>query len=205
MCALDGYDAMLAGSAARLRQAYERVVARAGGGGGGGGGASIVFSADQTFFFAGMAGELEYGARYPRAPTAYRFLNSGSLVGPAPELLRLVDAVVGRYVHCDGCAWDRVSDQTLFHRHLVDATTDAAGRLSGPPIALDHFQELFGNTGGREYKADFGVLGGRLHNRHTDTFPAVLHCPGKPRFQAEFDRLADAGWDTPVLSCAGGG
>lgn len=62
-------------------------------------------------------------------------------------------------------------------------------------------QELFGNTGGREFQGDFDLVGGRLHNRLTDTFPVVLHCPGKGRFQGDFGRLAAEGWQTPVDDC----
>ena len=72
---------------------------------------------------------------------------------------------------------------------------------TGPPIVVDHFQELFGNTGGRQFEPDFGVLGGRLHNRVTDTQPVVFHCPGQAHHQLDMYGLVGAGLTTPIRSC----
>ena len=77
----------------------------------------------------------------------------------------------------------------------------ACGFRDAPRLALDSNQEMFGNTGGRAFLRDFGVLGGRLHNARTDTLPLVLHCPGERRFRAEFDRLRSEGWDAEFESC----
>ena len=76
--------------------------------------------------------------------------------------------------------WDGVSDQTLLHRRFLAeaAPCDGDGVRRNPcgtdvpcaarTLALDHFQELFGNTGGRAFLRDFGVVGG------------VENCPATP-------------------------
>ena len=71
-------------------------------------------------------------------------------------------------------------------------------------LSLSLFLSLslaFGPTRLRSFLRDFEIVGDRLHNRLTDTFPLVLHCPGESRFQREFDRLAALGWAAPVLRC----
>jgi tetratricopeptide (TPR) repeat protein len=179
-CVVDGYDVMLAGSAEQLMRRYERLidrhnendvhdVERGGGNDGGddvsGGGergrdsndsarrarartkriARIVFSADQTFYFVGP-NENGYAEQYPRSPTIYRFLNSGSFIGPSADLISLIDAVTARYAS----EWNFVSDQTLFHRHLIDGRAEPQPDLGGdadgdadargPALLLDYHQ-----------------------------------------------------------------
>jgi hypothetical protein len=48
---------------------------------------------------------------------------------------------------------------------------------------------------------DLEVVGGRLHNRVTDTFPLVLHAPGGLGNQGLLYALAAEGLRTPVETC----
>ena len=169
----------------------------------------VVASADQTFYFRG-ADERCVGEHYPDGGQPYRFLNSGGLAGRAGDL----EKVAARALR-DAEGWDGVSDQTLLHRRFLAeaAPCDGEGVRRNPcgtdvpcaarTLALDHFQELFGNTGGRAFLRDFGVVGGLLRNALTDTLPSFLHCPGERRFRAEFDRLAALGLPG-VASCGDG-
>lgn len=195
--AVDGYDVMFA---AGDLDAKAHTLAQPG---------TVFVSADQTFYFRGPD-EACYGFHYPHAGP-YRFLNSGALVGAASDLVDLLSFALDT-----ARRWDGASDQTLLHRIYVEQRSlaqsgnmsdcsqfdDAAALRALPTVVLDNAQLLFGNTGGRGYLRDFGVVDGRLHNRRTDTFPAVLHCPGGMRFRTEFARLASLGWHVHLRHCA---
>ena len=123
-------------------------------------------------------------------------------MGPVPGVLGLVQQALGRY----GEDWDGKSDQTLFIRLLVDRFVAQPGDTDSevetePLMIVDHHQEVFGNTGGRQFEGDMDVRGGRLHNRVTDTHPVVLHCPGHQHHQIEMYALAEAGLTTPIRRC----
>lgn len=187
--AVDGYDVIVAGSLNQVRTRLEQLLERHPG--------AVVASADQTFYFRGE-GEQCFGRHYPDPTQPYRFLNSGGLAGAAADLA----AVADRALSAAG-GWDGVSDQTLLHKQFVAEAQDCIGGArtvcgaripcAARTLAVDHRQELFGNTGGRAFLRDFDVAGGRLHNTVTDTLPLFLHCPGDRRFRAEFDRLAQLG------------
>ena len=189
--AVDGYDVIVTGGRGRVANRVQQLLKRHPG--------RVVASADQTFYFRG-ADERCVGAHYPAGAQPYRFLNSGGLAGRAGDL----EKVAARALR-DAEGWDGVSDQTLLHRRFLAeaAPCDGDGVRRNPcgtdvpcaarTLALDHFQELFGNTGGRAFLRDFGVVGGLLRNALTDTLPSFLHCPGERRFRAEFDRLAALG------------
>lgn len=197
--ALDGYDMVIAENAERIAtKLYDGL-----------GPGEVLVSADQTFYFRGPD-EQCYGEVYPRRGP-YRFLNSGSLAGRAVDLVALLDAVLQAPFNA---GWDGVSDQTLLHRFYVEQqwlaemhrpSPCAVSQLidtNTPTIVLDTSQRLFGNTGGRAFLGDFDILHGRLHNKRTDTFPIVLHCPGQARFRAEFERLKACGWRIDFPSCS---
>ena len=189
--AVDGYDVIVTGGRGRIANRIQQLLKRHPG--------HVIASADQTFYFRG-ADERCVGAHYPDGAQPYRFLNSGGLAGRAGDL----EKVAARALR-DAEGWDGVSDQTLLHRRFLAeaAPCDDEGVRRNPcgtdvpcaarTLALDHFQELFGNTGGRAFLRDFGVVGGLLRNALTDTLPLFLHCPGERRFRAEFDRLAALG------------
>uniref|UniRef100_A0A7S3NGD2 PLOD1-3-like GT domain-containing protein n=1 Tax=Aureoumbra lagunensis TaxID=44058 RepID=A0A7S3NGD2_9STRA len=179
---------------------------------------SVLFSADQTFYFVGK-GESCYGSHYPPGIQPYRFLNSGSLIGRAHSVAQLFSSALINFAPLSN--WNRVSDQTLLHqiyveqffsRHTAQPSPCYSGSLSNwtialantPTITLDHSQLLFGNTGGRAFLHDLQVLDGRIYNALTDTFPLLLHTPGGKRFEREFIRLAtqQGGWHFPVRDCS---
>lgn len=196
--AVDGYDVMFA--AGDYLDAKAHTLARPG---------TVFVSADQTFYFRGPD-EACYGSHYPHAGP-YRFLNSGALVAAASDLVDLLSFALDTAHH-----WDGASDQTLLHRIYVEQRSlaqsgnmsvcsqfdDAAALLALPTVVLDNAQVLFGNTGGRGHLHDFDIIDGRLHNNRSDTFPAVLHCPGGMRFRTEFARLASLGWAVHLRHCA---
>ena len=157
--AVDGYDVIVTGGRGRIANRIQQLLERHPG--------RVVASADQTFYFRG-ADERCGGAHYPDGAQPYRFLNSGGLAGRAGDL----EKVAARALR-DAEGWDGVSDQTLLHRRFLAeaAPCDGDGVRRNPcgadvpcaarTLALDHFQELFGNTGGRAFLRDFGVVDGR--------------------------------------------
>lgn len=105
-----------------------------------------------------------YNEHYP-APTAYRFLNSGTLIGPASLVAALTDA------HFDRHFKDSIDDQDFWQRILLNDTARAH-------IAMDTGCRLFNPTiygwGHLNCQSDTGTW----FNNHTASYPYIMHSNG---------------------------
>lgn len=151
----------------------------------------LVFSAEQNFHMKGhplfyLWQNLPIYRRYPNSPTRYRFINAGSFIGRAGRLVRLP-------TEC-GIAIDTPSDQTIFTRYFV----------SNPgAFELDYSHNLMTCNGGRiGFEAtDYVWQDGRLKNRISQSYPCLLHVPGKNELSLQ--KLAEqspfGGGEQPTL------
>ena len=190
---VDGYDVVLAGTAEEFHERFDTLVEP--------GGPKVVFQADFTFYcpLNEPATEAGYAVDYPPAPTAYRYLSSGGMMGLASDMAELVERVLELYTNDE---WETRSDQSLFIRYLVDKHRGAVdGRVD---ILVDHHQVLFSGNGGRVNK-DFDIVDGRLHHKVTGTFPVMFHAPGRTMNQREMMKLVREGWNNDVVDCGSRG
>ena len=112
--------------------------------------------------------------KYPKSPTPYRYLNSGTWIGkasPSAAMLHAVQLEAGK-------DFVNANDQELVANMFIE------GRFG---ISLDYNAKLFQSmhlTLDRPLPYckpidDIEVVGrGQLHNKLTDTFPAVFHFNG---------------------------
>ncbi|HIB63938.1 MAG TPA: hypothetical protein EYO33_02150 [Phycisphaerales bacterium] len=139
----------------------------------------LIFSAEQNFHMLGhpvfyLWQNVPTYLGYPESPSRYRFLNAGSFVGRARRLARLPEKV-----HIDNST---PSDQTIFTRYFVSFPE---------AVSLDYQHKLMTCNGGRVgYEAkDYCWEGDRLKNRVTETYPCLVHVPGKN--EGSFHRLLE--------------
>ena len=111
--------------------------------------------------------------KYPKAPTPYRYLNSGTWIGKARSSAVMLEAVEKEA----GKNFAKANDQELVANMFME------GRYG---IVLDYYAKLFQSMHLTldkplprcyPYK-DIEVVGGRIHNKRTDSYPAVLHFNG---------------------------
>ena len=98
---------------------------------------------------------------YPAAPDGnpYRFLNSGAFIGRAGDLLNILNGKIA----------DADDDQGYYTEKF----------LSGKHrIALDHHCKLFQCLNGALQHAQVDEGRGMFFNRHTESWPAVIHANG---------------------------
>jgi len=185
---VDGYDVVISGSEEEFVERWGDLVEGTG---------TVVFQADYTFYcpLHNNTISTSMAKNYPTAPTMYRYLSSGGIMGRAKDVSALVGEVLEQYG--GGEEWEMKSDQSLFIRWLVDNK----GGGGGLKIVVDHFQMLFSGNGGRSRNKDFDVVGGKLHNVVTDSFPVMMHAPGRQRFQREFYELKEKGWELDFRKC----
>ncbi len=112
----------------------------------------ILFSAEANFYFQDPSLRYYYWKYYPRSPLPYNYLNSGTFMGSASSILRMLDEISSFY-QVDFYDDDQVrqikSDQYLFSRYYIDSyykTIETKNK-----VKLDHGQQLFGCTGGRQF------------------------------------------------------
>lgn len=187
---VDGYDVVLSGSSDLILTKFDQLTSSYVDG------PSVVFQADFTFYCPLKNATISayYANNYPpHKQTIYRYLSSGGMMGKAGSVAKLVRTVQERYKDDD---WDAKSDQSLFIRYLVDDENEE----DDVRIIVDHWQTIFSGNGGR-VNTDFDIVGGRLHHKVTDSFPVMLHCPGRKKNQLEMIRLKELGWEADVMSC----
>lgn len=109
----------------------------------------ILISAEANYMFKNPKLWLKYLRNYPKQPTVYNFLNSGSYIGSATSILTMLKTIQLDY----GISLESAnqleaikSDQYLLHRFFVDNHYKEKNKLK---VALDSKQELLGCTGGR--------------------------------------------------------
>tara|TARA_E500000178_G_C17007347_1_gene748803 strand:- start:758 stop:1660 length:903 start_codon:yes stop_codon:yes gene_type:complete len=103
--------------------------------------------------------------KYPLKKTRFKYLNSGTIMGPVYKAINLFEEV-GLDCH------KQVMDQPDLIRHFVKNPQD---------LTIDSQHHLFGVNGGRaglETK-DYQLRNNRLYSTHTDTWPVLFHVPGK--------------------------
>ncbi|MXN64270.1 hypothetical protein GR183_05090 [Stappia sp. GBMRC 2046] len=149
---VDGYDVVLLANSEEIERKFREF------------GHPFVFSTEQNCNVnGGLFARFPVWFRYPKGKRPYRFINAGTFIGKAGymrDLLQRLDAALAP------------SDQTVINQYYVHHPAE---------LALDHDHEIFTCTAGRTglEDEDYRVENGRLLNVVTNTFPCVLHCPGK--------------------------
>ena len=123
----------------------------------------LVYGAEQNFGMYSFD-DLFYYLKYPIKNVPMRYLNAGTIMGPAKLALDCYNDI--------GLSAKQTSDQMDTIRYFVK---------NPEHITVDHRHELFGVNGGRaglEYN-DYEIREGKLYSKRTDTWPCLLHIPGK--------------------------
>ncbi len=133
----------------------------------------IVFSAEQNL---GMYtfDDIYYFLKYPISKKQYKYLNTGSIIGPVKKGIEVFESVGLDKPH-EPC------DQVPVLRYFTHNPS---------ALTLDCDHHLFGVNGGRaglEYK-DYKFENDRLYSVQTDTWPILFHVPGK--FFIALDQIA---------------
>lgn len=107
----------------------------------------IIFSAESNFYFRNKKLLSKYWKSYPRQKTIYDYLNSGTYMGSAVDLLKMIERMVENEDISLTEESLRVtrSDQYAFSKHYVDQYNGD----NKPKVRLDHYQKLMGCSGGR--------------------------------------------------------
>lgn len=109
----------------------------------------IVFSAESNFYFRNPELRQAYLKQYPKSPTIYRYLNSGTFIGKSNALKQFLEEIIisNDLDPNDLNSFIAVrSDQYLYAKHFVDASQKENKKYS---IGLDYYHQLFEVTGGR--------------------------------------------------------
>ncbi len=109
----------------------------------------ILISAESNYMFKHPTLWVEYFIKYPKQPTVYNFLNSGSYMGRAKHLKVMLETMQRDYridLGDEKAVLSLRSDQYLLHRFFVDNYHKEGAKLK---VALDSQQLLLGCTGGR--------------------------------------------------------
>lgn len=155
---VDGYDVVLDANARELIERYCAFDA------------NIVMAAEVSCW-----PDAERADDYPPVAGSYRFLNSGSLIGPADELRKLV----ARPLALDG------DDQRYFTDAFLGGEHD---------MVLDTTCKLFQTMGGAS--SDIVLRSNHFFNVSHLTRPVVIHGNGGATSKLTFDALVDR-WATP--------
>jgi len=117
----------------------------------------IIFSVESNFYFRNRKLIKKYWKAYPRQHTVYDYLNSGTYLGAAGDLTKMISAMVEKSDISLEEEKLRIlrSDQYAFSKYYVDAYSST----EGVKIRLDHEQKLMGCSGGRFSVIPFPDLG----------------------------------------------
>lgn len=161
---LDGFDVLVGAPPAEVARAFRRVAR----------GRDVVVCSAEVFCWPDPG----RAARFPPAPTPYRFLCSGAYAGSAGAIRRALAPHM--------TAVDNGSDD---QRVFTDAFLDGRGA-----VVLDHRCELFQNLNkGMKYDL-VRAPNGRWRNRVTASQPAIFHGNGGPASKAFlFDTIGGGG------------
>jgi hypothetical protein len=150
---VDAYDVIFLANVTEMVSVYERYYK-----------GEVVFGAEQNL---GMytVDDIMYYVKYPIRSQRYKYLNAGTVMGPAGKIKALLD-IVG--VGAEDAKCDQVDLIRYFTTHSDQLTVDTG-----------HY--LFAVNGGRAglESRDYRIENGRLHSVNTDTWPILLHVPGK--------------------------
>ena len=107
----------------------------------------VIFSAESNYYFRNKQLVWPYWKAYPRQGTIYDYLNSGTYMGRAADLRKMIEKMIEKgdiSLEPESLRITR-SDQYAFSKHYVDSFYSS----DSPKIRLDHQQKLMGCSGGR--------------------------------------------------------
>jgi hypothetical protein len=108
--------------------------------------------------------DLYYFFKYPIKNQRFKYLNAGTMMGPVKKGIALLETL--------GINEHQASDQMDMIRYFTKNKT---------AFSLDHHHHIFGVNGGRAglESRDYKIQNNRLYSVPTDTWPTLLHVPGK--------------------------
>jgi len=177
---LDGSDVML--SSVSGGDALEQRWRSLGGG--------VVFSAEASLFLdVGSAqDDCSWMARYPPAPTVYRFLNAGSFMGTANDIRSFMEKARWEAKPF----WTSGDDQALYSTYYIRGELAQWRDASIPRVQLDHCQDLFAVMSGPTASRNMAVTDAfTFASNITGLEPLVVHFAGR-RTKRRFELLKKA-------------
>ena len=125
----------------------------------------LVFGAEQNLGMYSVD-DLYYFLKYPIKNERYKYLNSGTLIGPVSKGIKLFETL--------GIDNEKIKmDQVGIIRHFTT--------FPNQDIVVDSAQELFAVNGGRAglELSDYTIKNDRIYSNITQNWPSLLHVPGK--------------------------
>ncbi len=124
----------------------------------------LVFGGEQNLGMYAFDDIIQF-FKYPLKKTRFKYLNSGTIIGPVYKAINLFEEV-GLDCH------KKLMDQPDLIRHYVKNPQD---------LKIDSEHHLFGVNGGRAglEKKDYYIKNNRLFSKKTNTWPVLFHVPGK--------------------------
>ena len=124
----------------------------------------LVFGGEQNLGMYSFDDIIQF-FKYPLKKTRFKYLNSGTIIGPVYKAINLFEEV-GLDCH------KKRMDQPDLIRHYVKNPKD---------LKIDSNHHLFGVNGGRAglEKTDYTIKNDRLFSKITNTWPVLFHVPGK--------------------------
>lgn len=132
---VDAFDVVIYDDAPTLLQKFEAIEG------------DILFSAEANFYFRNKKQIKKYWRAYPRSNAPYDYLNSGTFMGKASDLIAMIDHMISTSALSLDMEVLRAirSDQYVYSKNYVDTFSQS----NHPLIRLDHEQRLMGCSGGR--------------------------------------------------------
>ena len=150
---VDAYDVIFLANESEILEKYEKHYKD-----------QIVFSAEQNL---GMYtfDDIYYFLKYPISKKRYKYLNTGSIIGPVKKGIEVFESVGLDKPH-EPC------DQVPVLRYFTHNPS---------ALTLDCDHHLFGVNGGRAglEDKDYKIENDRLYSVQTKTWPILFHVPGK--------------------------
>jgi hypothetical protein len=150
---VDAYDVIFLANESEIVSVYQKYYAD-----------QVVYGAEQNL---GMYtfDDILYYFKYPIKGKRYKYLNAGTVMGPAGKIETLLEAV-GVGVETEK------SDQWSLIRYFTKHSDQ---------LTVDTGHHLFAVNGGRAglEDSDYRIENGRLYSVNTDTWPILFHVPGK--------------------------
>ena len=155
ICLLDAFDILLVGDLQEMVNEYRKIVADRP--------PTLLFGAEPWCWPTDPPYEAYCPSYKSGENERYRYLNAGAYMGPCGALRSLLEA-----------HRDRLS------RHMDDQAFFGTCYVEGDAIMLDHSCRIFQNLIGHDAERDFEWVEavGRWKNRHTGSYPFVLHGNG---------------------------
>lgn len=124
--------------------------------------------------------------KYPKAPTPYRYLNSGTWIGYADEASKMLSQVISDA----GNNFINANDQKLVADMYIAGTYD---------IKLDFYCNIFQSMHMTLAKPlpycnpskDVKMVGGRWYNNAVSSYPAIIHFNGNHMIHTIYSSIAD--------------